>query len=157
MLPVKNTAKIRKVPFSGDSASGFTMIELLIVIVLIATLAGISLMVINPQRQKDTALDGVRQANMSKLAEVTEAYFAVEGLYPTTADVSNPSSAFMTSYVKNWPTQGGPYNYGTFSNGFRIYVVNSFGNCYKYSSAWGELRHCSTDCNVSNDSCTLVP
>lgn len=63
--------------------SGFTIVELLIVIVVIAILAAVSVVAYTgiQSRAKDT----VRQSDIRQVYKLIEAYYAVHGNYPITA------------------------------------------------------------------------
>ncbi len=85
---------------TAQNQNGFTLVELLIVVVIIGIMSGVLIVVINPQKQRERAQDGVRVGNISKLVQSVEAYRAGEGLYPLDqAALQDPS----TRYVQNWP------------------------------------------------------
>lgn len=64
---------------------GFTMIELLIAISIIGLLAGISISVINPQRQRNIAQEAINKQTMYKISEGVDSYYIVtnSAVYPT--------------------------------------------------------------------------
>ena len=63
---------------------GFTIVELLIVIVVIAILAAISIVAYNGIQNNARASE--RQQDANNIVKVAETYFAQEGAYPTTTD-----------------------------------------------------------------------
>jgi len=144
--------------------TGVTLIELLIVISVIGVLSGGLIRVINLNKTRGYARDGVRQANIEKLVTALEGYSHVEGLYPTGDDVGDGNSVLRKTYLNTWP-QGFAddgavdeavwgYKYTQLEDGdaFALSVKNSAGNgCYKYHTVWGEMRNCSV-CD-SSDSC----
>lgn len=65
---------------------GFTLVELLIVIVIIGILAGVLITVINPQRQQNRARDAGVQATINKVALSTEGFIAAYGRSPNGAE-----------------------------------------------------------------------
>lgn len=72
-------------------ARGFTIVELLIVVVIIAILASITMVAYNGITKR--ANDAKRQADISNARKLVEAYYALNGSYPvTTATISSPGS-----------------------------------------------------------------
>ena len=114
---------------------GLTLIELLIVIAIIGILSGITVAVINPTKQKDTARDGVKISNLQNAAMAIESYFAGEGTYPTN-NSGVPAGAMLSTYLTSWP--GSEYRYYTMREGnidfFCVGVANSNGRVYKLVS-----------------------
>lgn len=124
------TAKLKKL-FS--QTSGFTLIELLIVVVIIGIMSGILLVIIDPQKQRARAQDGVRVGNVSKLVQSIEAFRAGEGAYPAAQlNLTDPS----TRYVQNWPADAA-YTYVMTSNEFCISVpmATNINTYIRYQSA----------------------
>ncbi len=58
---------------------GFTLLEILVVIVLIGILAGIVLVAVNPTRQLAQARDSVREGEVSKMQKALEEYALKNG------------------------------------------------------------------------------
>lgn len=101
--------------------SGFTIIELLIVIVVIAILAAITIVAYNGIQQR--ARDAQRQSDIKTIVKVLELYYTENGYYPnrntytpgstlinsgwsTTADGSWTNLAqVLGAYAKNLPTR----------------------------------------------------
>jgi prepilin-type N-terminal cleavage/methylation domain-containing protein len=73
--------------------SGFTIIELLIVIIIIGILATLVIVTRNGIRQKGR--DTERKTDVDTIQSQLEAYFAQNGKYPTLANLNN---------VNNWRT-----------------------------------------------------
>lgn len=72
--------------------SGFTIVELLIVIVIIGILAGLVITTFVGVQQR--ARDSERQTDINSLQKQVEAYYATVGAYPTMANLN--TSAFRT-------------------------------------------------------------
>jgi prepilin-type N-terminal cleavage/methylation domain-containing protein len=70
-----------------NKQSGFTIIELLIVIVVIGILAGLVLTTFNGIQQK--ARDTERQTDVKAIHAQVEAFWAQKGYYPSLTDLNN--------------------------------------------------------------------
>lgn len=75
--------------------SGFTLVELLIVIALISILAAITILVINPQAMKNRAMDAVLTTHLEKMA------YGAKSLMSATTDQTYPSCSTMLSILIN--------------------------------------------------------
>jgi prepilin-type N-terminal cleavage/methylation domain-containing protein len=145
---------------------GFTLIELLMVVTLIGILSGLSVVVLNPRSQKDTAQDANLRANMLKTCLAIKAYGEAEGgnfpKYPEEGDVNNPLDStagthdIAAEYIQSWP-EGFIYNVAPNYAVFDVYVpLNSSSNYLKCSSSFNEIRECmSTD--IDNLTYCLLP
>ncbi|KKS16914.1 MAG: hypothetical protein UU77_C0010G0027 [candidate division WWE3 bacterium GW2011_GWC1_41_7] len=141
-----------------NNTLGFTLVELVVVVSLVAVLSTFTLQVINSGDKKRVSEDGVKQSNLQKLAIGIEAYYAGElpGDYPLTEAVAK---SVVINYVENWP-DGEPvnsfYEYVYVSAGkFVVYVIKSTDAnlIYKYSSDWGLVKECSYINRANSDGC----
>ncbi len=118
---------------------GFTIVELLIVIVVIAILAAISIVAYNGIQ--DRAKNIRVQSDIKQVATLIEMYYAQEGTYPSTGSLSNVYSDANCTFAADatggqktaqWVpgiTETLPQNPGLVGTG-----VDSLGGCYLYSS-----------------------
>lgn len=124
---------------------GLTLIELLIVVVVLGTLAGLSVSIINPLQQEERARDGVRLSKIKTVAESIESYNQIEYSYPPDTSITNSDSLLYEVYLDKWP--GDEYKYSNIGGGFVMEVENSLGGCYKYQSSWTQVMRCpETEC-----------
>ena len=154
---MRGVVKMMRMAFR-EKKLGFTLIELLLVVSIIGVLSGVLLTVINPTRQNQYAQDGVRRANIEKLAQAIEAYCAAEGYCPSRNDMANVSSVVRTTYIKVWPTDT-TYTYlnnvagaaTTTSTAFEINAQTAINSAMyiRYNSVWGKIQEC-TNATVSS-------
>jgi prepilin-type N-terminal cleavage/methylation domain-containing protein len=71
---------------TGQNQYGFTLIELLVVVVVMTTLSGIVISLINSGGFRDKAKDSQRIANVRQIQTALELYFADFRAYPTSND-----------------------------------------------------------------------
>jgi len=145
-----------------NNLSGFTLVELLIVIVLIGILSGVAISTLNPTQQRLTAEDGVKRSNLSKIVDAVEAYNGGETSYPLTGDFCNATSVFSKTYMAKCPNgepNGATYTYSSNGTSFGVVVAKSFQasatQCIKYRSSWLKPQDC-TNCDAASDTCTGV-
>jgi len=82
-----------------NKQSGFTIIELLIVIVVIGILAGLVLTTFNGIQQK--ARDTERETDVKALHAQLEAYWAQQGFYPSLTDMNDRAAGgFVATNMK---------------------------------------------------------
>lgn len=139
-----------------DSNKGFTLIELLLVVTMIAILAGIVVNIIDTGGAQDKAEIAVVLSNLEKAVTGVETYYAAEGSYPVESaplngtfnneiNVASPTHP-LANYISHWPhnepATGFVYTYYN-NNGIVIWVTDGIGDCFKYNSNWGEIRHCT--------------
>ena len=132
---------------------GFTLIELVIVISVIGMTAGVLMNVINGQRQREYAQDGVFRSNLDLTVKTIETYYTAERSYPDQGGANqNPTagadSTTLAFYLEIWPA-GLVYN----ENGadFSIHVRKATNTDYfKYSSIWKEIRECADGTDIGS-------
>lgn len=130
---------------------GFTLIEMLIVVMVIGVLAGLSVAIINPNQQKGRAEDGVRLKNIKATAEAMESYNQLEATYPPNESIEDDNSLLYEVYLDKWPGDDYKYDYDETSDVFVLEVVNSLGQCYKYQSDWAQVMQCpATECALND-------
>lgn len=115
-----------------QNKNGFTLVELLIVVMLIAILAGLLVTVINPQGIQQKARDSQRKADLKKIQAALELYFADMRTYPDFSGASgvNASTTFASilspDYMNKIPAdpKAGVYTYRSASSGGRYVLVS---------------------------------
>jgi len=85
---------------------GFTLVELLIVVSIIGILAGVMIAVINPNKIRGRARDGVRKNDMAVIKGAVENYYAENNIYPPTGSI--PFGGVWTNYLKLVPQDPKP-------------------------------------------------
>ena len=81
---------------------GFTIVELLIVIVVIAILAAITIVAYNGTQQR--ARDARRDQDVAAIAKALELYYIDNGKYPSGGGSTNINSWWTTSSDASWQT-----------------------------------------------------
>lgn len=69
-------------PFKNSNSSGFTLIEILIVIGIIGILSGVLVSVINPAGIRAKSRDAQRKSDLRQIQTALELYFADNRMYP---------------------------------------------------------------------------
>lgn len=141
--------------------SGFTIVELLIVIVVIAILAAISIAAYSGIQQR--ANDSAVRNDLSNLAKKQELFriddasslYAVGNTSPLSFDIKISKSAYDTSpaisynllICTNSSAPGSDYAFLAISkSGKRLYVSSQSSGVQEYTGAtvWGEVTACSS-------------
>lgn len=127
---------------------GFTLIELMVSILVLAILSTALFSVINQGRQIGRASDATNHSNLQKAASAIEAYYYGEGSYPIQSDSGNPlegdSGVALGTYLTNiWPEA---FTYIASGGEFAIFVLKEVdGNYYKYISSEARILECSPE------------
>jgi len=103
-----------------NKEKGFTIIELLVVILVIGVLSGVLLGVINSSGVRGKARDSQRKADLKRVQTALELYFADSRAYPTSAAAppgpydweritgSRIEGALVPNYIDPMPTDPSP-------------------------------------------------
>jgi prepilin-type N-terminal cleavage/methylation domain-containing protein len=127
--------------------SGFTIVELLIVIVVIGILAAIVITTFTGVQKK--ARDADRKSDINALYSQIEVYFAQNGKYPTLANVN--SSSFRSSDLKGLQDDAltDPKGSGA------TLVASPAANAYAYTVTPSGCDNSATDCEGFTLTATL--
>ncbi|MBU1132812.1 type II secretion system GspH family protein [Patescibacteria group bacterium] len=127
---------------------GFTLIEIMLVVVIIGILTGFGISILNVNKQKNRAIDAKNLSNLQKASSAIEAYYYGEGSYPIQSDSGNPlegdSGVALGTYLTNtWPEE---FKYIASGGEFAIFVLKEVdGNYYKYISSEARILECSPE------------
>lgn len=102
----------------GAQSGGFTLIEILITITILATLGGGVILTLNPVKQLNKSRDAQRQSDLTQIRLASDAYYNDTHCYPTEMPFGQEWSVGNTVYMKQVP-QDSSCNGGT-------------GTCYRY-------------------------
>lgn len=118
---------------------GFTIVELLIVIVVIAILAAISIVAYNGIQNRTN--DSTVQADLRNFAGKIMEYQAINGAYPNGGGTNGPTSITFrlakSSYATNMHNFIYCVNQGAGSDKFIVTATSKSGNRYSYSNDKG--------------------
>ena len=129
---------------SNNRSHGFTIVELLIVIVVIAILAAISIVAYNgiQNRAHDTAI----QNDLNNISKQIRQYVILNGSFPTGQTMLETLNIRVSknAYGNHMPSGTGEYNLlycwpnAANPNSFALIAASKSGNVYEYTS--GQVR-----------------
>lgn len=126
---------------------GFTIVELLIVIVVIGILAALVITTFNGIQQKGR--DTERQTDIKALHGQLEAYYAQNGRYPTLANLND--SSFRSSNMKGLDAEALQDPKGS----SQTLVASATANSYAYTVTPADCDNTTTDCTGYTLTATL--
>lgn len=94
-----NTAYIYK----RRDQKGFTLVEVLVAVTILATLAGGIVLTLNPAKQINKSRDAQRQSDLSQIRIASDAYYNDTNCYPTEMPFGNEWRVGDTVYMKEVP------------------------------------------------------
>ena len=103
----------------------FTLIELLIVVGIIGILAGLTIVVVNPNVQFGKGRDSNRKKDLSLISSALEQYYADNNVYPDTVAVASLPLAGSPKYIQAIPADpksGYSYCYSS-PSGYQTFVL----------------------------------
>ena len=86
-----STFKFQASGFKFQVKRGFTLIELLIVMAILAVLAAVIMVSINPVKRKSQARDVTRKSDIGQLANALKAYYTTNDDYPSPSGLASVS------------------------------------------------------------------
>ena len=119
-----------------NSKKGFTLIELIVVIGILAILATVGLVALNPLAQFQKATDARRKSDLAQIQKALETYYQDNGSYPLSSvtaplyKIQVPGQTTPTTI--DWGKQWQPYMnlVPQDPNSYRHYVYYSTGQSY---------------------------
>ena len=143
--------------FTGRGSSrGFTIVELLIVIVVIGILAAITIVAYNGVQNRAT--DTTVQSDLNNFAKQLGVYQAENGLYPVTLSSAlgikfsrNSYSTAQNNIYYCADAAGSAYSLTVLSKSGKMYVMSSANGLATYTGGWGGSTTCTTNGFASTD------
>lgn len=116
-------------------STGFTIVELLIVIVVIGILAAITIVAFNgiQNRANDTAI----QNDLRNFHAVVAQHKAINGNYPTTLTASMGIKFTRNAHERDAQTRSVRYCINAATDEYIVYAKSKSGNHFKYRSSGG--------------------
>lgn len=114
---------------SFRKSSGFTLVELLIVIAVLGVLAAVVLVAINPLEQLAKGRDAGRKSSVAQIGSALQGYYTTNSAYPATATLSD---TWLTNLVTSGELKIVPTNaaVGSYAPGCSGAVGGQSGFCY---------------------------
>jgi len=106
----------RKISYALKNRKGFTLVELMVVVVIIGVLSAIAVPLYN--NQTETARLNAHMTNIKIIESAVQQYKAVEGVstYTDTAAVTDNATlaaSVLKGYIQDWPSSPGTYSLST--------------------------------------------
>lgn len=90
---------------------GFTLVELLIVIAIIAIVAGVVYVALNPSARFKDARDSTRYSDIKSIDQAIQLYIVANGHAPYLRNQCGPNNPNGNCYTNDWADTGSPYTW----------------------------------------------
>jgi prepilin-type N-terminal cleavage/methylation domain-containing protein len=122
-------------------SKGFTLIEILITITILAVLATLSFVALNPIQQIAKARDTKRILNITTLSKAIQIYHLETSTYPGTNDVIRASNLPINGQPVNQITFGWlGVNMSSYINSMPLDPINSYPFVYRYTNSGSDFE-----------------
>ncbi len=145
------------------STAGFTLVELLVIIVILGLLAVVAIAVLNPAKQLDRAKDAQRLSDLEQIRNALSTYYNDHNAYPAVL----PTGVYMENVPLD-PDTNKPFPYETDSSSNPQWAVvyaklsaltascllTKLSNCLpqNFTSSWS----CLVLGNINTSACTSI-
>jgi prepilin-type N-terminal cleavage/methylation domain-containing protein len=129
---------------------GFTLVELVVVIAIIALLSTGLILVINPLGQVDKLRNNQRVQDLSTIATGLDLYYNDKNCYPKDVPLGEEWSSSNTVYMKKVPNDP-----QASKNGDYIYMTDTSSNCPQWNVIFSKLVNDKSD--PEKKKCNLPP
>jgi len=130
--------------YIGKDQKGFTLVEVLIAITILATLGGGIILTLNPVKQLNRSRDAQRMSDLAQIRIASDAYYNDTHCYPTEIPFGQEWSVGRTVYMKEVPQD--PTCKGGEGTCYR-YRTESDTTCPQWNVVFAQL---SEDANIAN-------
>lgn len=131
--------------YRRNTSAGFTLIEILVAITILATLVGGVILSLNPIAQIDKSQDAQRAADLQAVKTATDLYYNDHKCYPQEIPFGNEWRENNTVYMKKVPQD--PKCDKTGVNCYR-YRTDSAATCPQWNVVFAQLSKSSTLTNT---------
>jgi prepilin-type N-terminal cleavage/methylation domain-containing protein len=114
--------------------NGFTLVELLLVIIITSVLATAVLFIVNPIQQINKAMDTQRVKDLSTIATSLDTYYNDKNCYPQSVPFGDKWDDNSTTYLKKVPNDPKQE-----TNGNYVYVTDKNSSCSQWSVVFSKL------------------
>ncbi len=143
---------------NGKKTLGFTLVELVLAMVILASLTTGTFLALNPQRQINKGKDSASQGNMQEIKKALDIYYQDKNCYPTATSVFtnalNTGGQWKegnTVYMKKVPLDG-------YGRPF-VYMTDTNSSCPQWNVLFARLSTPSGNVNIcplKESGCTPV-
>lgn len=102
---------IYKFIFGRKNNKGFTLVELIVALVILAVLGGISLTLLNPKKYIDQTKDAKRAHDLTQIQSALDTYYNDHNCYPASFDELNSGQTKYMKDIPKDPDTGASYPY----------------------------------------------